>query len=48
MPWLLDEHGEVKPEFADDYELVGSAAATDERQSAIDKARAYANLVPTP
>lgn len=48
MKWLLDEDGEVKPEYADDYVLVGSAAATDERQSAIDKARAYANLVPVP
>ena len=48
MVWLLDEDGEVKPEYADDYELVGSAAATDERQAAIDKARAYANLIPTP
>jgi hypothetical protein len=47
MPWLLDEHGEVKPEFADDYELVGSPDL-DERQAAIDRARAFANLVPTP
>jgi len=46
MVWLIDEHGEVKPEFASSYELVGSAAATDERQAAIDHARAYANLTP--
>jgi hypothetical protein len=47
MPWLLDAHGEVRPEFADDYELVGSVDL-DERQAAIDRARAFANLVPTP
>jgi hypothetical protein len=47
MPWLLDEHGEVRPEFAADYELVGSPEL-DERQAAIDRARAFANLVPTP
>jgi hypothetical protein len=46
MPWLLDEHGEVLPEFAADYELVGSAH-TDLRQEQIDRARAFANLTPT-
>jgi sterol desaturase/sphingolipid hydroxylase (fatty acid hydroxylase superfamily) len=47
MRWLLDEDGNVRPEFQDDYEVVGSARA-DERQAAIDRARAFANLVPTP
>lgn len=47
MPWLLDDDGEVRPEFADRYELVGSVGL-DERQAGIDRARAYANLEPTP
>jgi len=47
MRWLLDEDGCVKPEYRDDYELVG-VVGTDERQAGIDKARAYANLVPVP
>lgn len=46
MPWLLDETGEVRPEYRDDYELVGSPEATTERQLALDRARAFANLVP--
>lgn len=45
MPWLLDEHGEVRPEYAGDYELVGTAS-TDERQEQLDRARAFANLTP--
>jgi hypothetical protein len=47
MPWLIDAEGNVLPEYADDYELVGSPGL-DERQAGIDHARAYANLVPTP
>jgi len=47
MPWLIDSDGNVLPEYADDYELVGTAG-TDERQAGIDHARAYANLVPIP
>ena len=47
MPWLIDEDGNVKPEYADDYEVVG-APGLDERQAGIDRARAFANLVPTP
>ena len=47
MPWLLDEDGELRPEFATDYELVGSPDH-GERQEMIDKARAYANLTPLP
>ena len=46
MPWLIDENGEVLPEHRDDYELVGNADL-DERQAGIDRARAFANLVPT-
>jgi sterol desaturase/sphingolipid hydroxylase (fatty acid hydroxylase superfamily) len=45
MPWLVDEAGVVKPEFADRYELVGPADP-DARQAAIDRARAFANLPP--
>ena len=47
MPWLIDEDGEVRPEFADHYELVG-ATDPSERQEALDRARAFANEVPVP
>jgi len=47
MPWLIDDVGEVRAEFADRYELVG-VAGRDAAQLAIDKARAYANLEPMP
>lgn len=47
MPWLLDSAGELKAEYADRYELVG-VVGRDERQAALDKARAFANLEPTP
>jgi hypothetical protein len=46
MPWLVDERGELRPEYRDDYVLVGSPAH-DERQVGIDRARAFANLEPT-
>ena len=49
MPWLIDERGEVRPEFVADYELVGAAAGSPEaaaRQEQIDRARAFANLTP--
>lgn len=45
LPWLLDEAGEVRPEFAGDYELVGSVG-DDERLAKIDRARAFASLAP--
>jgi sterol desaturase/sphingolipid hydroxylase (fatty acid hydroxylase superfamily) len=47
MVWLTDDDGEVRPEFADDYELVGTAH-NDERTAALDRARAFANLTPVP
>lgn len=47
MPWLLDDHGELKPEFEHDYRLVG---VTGPRPSAAgdseDKRRAYRNEAP--
>jgi sterol desaturase/sphingolipid hydroxylase (fatty acid hydroxylase superfamily) len=50
MRWLVDEDGEVTPEHVRDYELVGRKieAGSDPRQDAIDTARAFANLAPTP
>jgi sterol desaturase/sphingolipid hydroxylase (fatty acid hydroxylase superfamily) len=47
MRWLCDEDGEIRPEYRADYELVGSSC-TGERQVGIDRARAFANLVPHP
>ena len=44
--WLLDEYGEVRPEFAEDYELVG-AVGIDDRQREIDRVRAFASQAPT-
>ncbi|MCB1262754.1 MAG: sterol desaturase family protein [Acidimicrobiales bacterium] len=46
MPWLLDDDGELRPEFRDRYVLVG-ATDLDERQAMLDRARAFASLAPT-
>ncbi|WP_426571150.1 sterol desaturase family protein [Aquihabitans sp. McL0605] len=43
--WMLDAHGELKAEFADDYVLVG-ALGTDERTAQLDRARAFASVAP--
>jgi sterol desaturase/sphingolipid hydroxylase (fatty acid hydroxylase superfamily) len=45
MVWLVSEDGEVRPEYADDYVLVGRRPWTDE-QAAEDHQRAFANLAP--
>jgi sterol desaturase/sphingolipid hydroxylase (fatty acid hydroxylase superfamily) len=45
MTWLVDEHGEVRPEHAADYELVG-AADSAERLAQLDRARAFASIAP--
>ncbi len=47
LAWLLDDDGELKPEFQQDYVLVGSAS-TDERQDGIDRAKAFASITPDP
>ena len=46
LGWLLDEQGELRPEFADDYVLVG-AFGTDERTAQLDRVRAFASQAPT-
>ena len=50
MRWLLDEDGAVRSQYEGDYELVGRTlvAGEDPRQDEIDRARAFANLAPTP
>jgi hypothetical protein len=48
MPWLFDDNGELREEFAEDYVIIGTQASTDERQAKIDKARAWKNLEPIP
>jgi sterol desaturase/sphingolipid hydroxylase (fatty acid hydroxylase superfamily) len=50
MRWLVDGDGELRPQHADDYVLVGRRidAGSDPQQDAIDRARAFANLAPTP
>lgn len=45
MAWMLGDDGELRPEFADDYVLVGSATS-DERTAALDRARAFASTAP--
>jgi sterol desaturase/sphingolipid hydroxylase (fatty acid hydroxylase superfamily) len=45
MVWLLDEHGEVRPEHAGDYTVVGRQPA-DATQRQRDKADAFANRAP--
>jgi len=46
LPWLLDESGNLRSEFQQDYELVGSVT-TDDRQREIDRVRAFASKAPT-
>lgn len=45
MPWLLDDQGELRPEFAGDYVLVGSADPS-QRNEQLDRARAFASMAP--
>jgi sterol desaturase/sphingolipid hydroxylase (fatty acid hydroxylase superfamily) len=45
LPWLVDEQGELHPEFRDDYVLVG-AADPDERTAQLDRIRAFASQAP--
>lgn len=48
MAWLVDARGALRDEHAGTYELVGpDAVRAGERMAAIDRARAFANLVPT-
>ena len=50
MRWLVDDDGELLPGYEHDWELVGRKldAGEDPRQDEIDRARAFANLAPTP
>ena len=45
LPWLLDDTGELRPEYADHYVLVGDRDRS-ERQAALDRARAFASVAP--
>lgn len=45
LGWLLDDQDELRPEFADDYVLVGGID-TSERQARIDRAKAFASVAP--
>ena len=45
MRWLIDDDGEVRPEYRDTYELRGSRVL-DEEQRSVDSARAFANQAP--
>lgn len=45
MRWLCDESGEVRPEYAADYVLVGNRPL-DADQATVDHDRAFANLAP--
>ena len=45
MRWLLDEDGEVRPEYRDTYEIRGRRSL-DDRQRQVDAARAFANQAP--
>ncbi len=44
MVWLVDEAGELRPEFAADYEVVGRSTATERAE--LDLADAFANRAP--
>jgi len=45
LGWIIDDDGELRPEFAGDYELVGSYDVS-ERQAGIDRAKAFASQTP--
>jgi sterol desaturase/sphingolipid hydroxylase (fatty acid hydroxylase superfamily) len=45
MRWLLDEDGEVRPEYRDTYELRGSRQLSDAQREA-DRELAFANQAP--
>ena len=45
LAWLVDETGELRPDFCDDYVLVGSAERRDELAT-IDRTRAFASEAP--
>ena len=45
MRWLIDEEGEVRPEYRDDYELRGTKRL-DDGQKQVDLDDAFANLAP--
>ncbi len=45
LPWLVDAHGEIRPQYQADYVLVGATGMTD-RLAKIDRARAFASIAP--
>lgn len=45
LSWLVDDDGEVWPELAEDYVLVG-AVEPDERLLKLDRVRAFASVAP--
>lgn len=45
LAWLLDDSGELRPEFADDYVLVGSRRSVDTLDGT-DRDRAFASMAP--
>jgi hypothetical protein len=47
MPWLIDDDGEICPDYANDYELVGSTRS-DDRIRRADNEAAMANRSPDP
>lgn len=46
MVWLVDADGELRPEYAGDYEVVGRRQPTSD-QRVEDKRDAYANMAPS-
>lgn len=45
--WLLDETGQVRPEYSDDY-VVKGAPAGEANAAQRDRELAFANLAPVP
>ena len=45
MRWLVDDDGNVRPEYAADYEIRGSLPLTDDQKVA-DRDDAFANRIP--
>lgn len=45
LPWMIDDAGEMLPEYTEDYVFVGAVTAT-ERTAKLDRARAFASIAP--
>ena len=45
--WMVDAEGRIRSDYADDYEMVGTAGTADERLAMLDRVRAFASVAPS-